>query len=155
MTIFIRWYSNCSVKWAQNLFYSTDQSLFESESEVTFGQVWLPILGICALQLTHPKCAHARAHTHTHTHTVNTLLEQWAAINDAAPREKLGFGALLKGTSVVVLSVERALNIHSPPHNSCRTWDSNSQPLGYKSNSLIIWPRLPLRKTCISEDVCV
>ncbi len=145
MTIFIRWYSNCSVKWAQNLFYSTDQSLFESESEVTCGQVWLPILGICALQLTHPKC------THTHTHT---LLEQWAAINDAAPREKLGFGALLKGTSVVVLRVKRALDIHSPPHNSCRTWDSNSQPLGYKSNSLIIRPRLPLRKTCISENVC-
>ncbi len=35
--------------------------LFESE---TCGQVWWPILRICALHLTHPS---ARAHTHTHT----------------------------------------------------------------------------------------
>ncbi len=31
-----------------------------------------------------------------------------------------GFGVLLKGTSVVVLKVERALYIHSPTNNSCQ-----------------------------------
>ncbi len=36
----------------------------------------------------------------------------WAAIWAVAPGEHLGFGALLKGTSVVVLRVERALDIH-------------------------------------------
>ncbi len=29
------------------------------------------------------------------------------------------------------------------PYNPCRTWDSNPQPLDYKSNSLTIRPRLP------------
>ncbi len=31
-----------------------------------------------------------------------------------------------------------------PTDNPCRTWESNRQPLGYKSNSLTIRPRLPL-----------
>ncbi len=29
------------------------------------GQVWLPILGICALHLTFPKCTHTAVNTHT------------------------------------------------------------------------------------------
>ncbi len=33
---------------------------------MTYGKVWCPILGICALHLTHPS---AHTHTHTHTHT--------------------------------------------------------------------------------------
>ncbi len=57
-------------------------------SEVTFSQVWWTILGIRALQLTHPKCTHTAVNTHTHT--VNTHPEQWAAIHDAAPGEQLG-----------------------------------------------------------------
>ncbi len=62
---------------------------------------------------------------------VNKHPEQWAA-NAAALGEQLGFGALFKGlTSVVVLRVERALVIHSPYDSSCQTWDSNPQPAGY------------------------
>ncbi len=57
------------------------------DSDVTYGQVWWPILGICALQLTHPKC----------THTVNTHPEQWAAIYAAAPGEQLGVRCLAQG----------------------------------------------------------
>ncbi len=30
-----------------------------------------------------------------------------------------------------------------PTYNSCRTWDSNSQPLDYESDSLTIRPRFP------------
>ncbi len=87
---------------------------------------------------------------------VNTHPEQWAAIL-RRPGSSWGIGALLKGlTSVVVLKVERALVIHSPTDNPCRTWESNLQPLGYKSNSLTIRPRLlvnypftlPLQKNC-------
>ncbi len=79
---------------------------------MTYGQVWWPILEIRALHLTHPKYTHTAVNTHTHT--VNTHPEQWAAIYAAAPGEQLGFGVLLKGTSVVVLRVKRALYIHSP-----------------------------------------
>ncbi len=59
------------------------------------------------------------------------------------PGSSWGFGALLKDTSVVVLKEERALVIHSPTNNPCRTWDSNTQPLDYESDSLTIRPRLP------------
>ncbi len=67
------------------------------ESDVTCGQVWLPILRVCALQLTHPKCTH----TAVNTHTVNTHPEQWAAIYAAAPGEQLWVRCLgSRGTSV-------------------------------------------------------
>ncbi len=78
---------------------------------------------------------------------VNTHLEQWAAIL-RRPGSSWGIGALLKGlTSVVVLKVERALVIHSPHRQSLP--ESNRQPLGYKSNSLTIRPRLPSLTTQI------
>ncbi len=86
-----------------------------------------------------------RTHTvvNTHTHTVNTHLEQWAA-NAAVPGEQLGVQFLLKGlTSVVVLKVKRALDIHSPHLQFLPARDSNSQLLGYESDSLTIRPRLP------------
>ncbi len=84
---------------------------WKSESDVTYGQVWWPILGICALHLTHPKCTQTAVNTHTPwTHTRSSgqpfMLRR--------PVSSCGFGALLKGTSVVVLRVERALDIHSP-----------------------------------------
>ncbi len=62
------------------------------------------------------------------------------------PGSSWGFGALLKDTSVVVLKEERALVIHSPTNNPCRTWDSNPQHLDYESDSLTIRPRLPYYK---------
>ncbi len=79
--------------------------------DVTCGQVWWPILWICALHLTHPKCTHTAVNTHTPwTHTRSSgqpMLRR--------PGISWGFGVLLKGlTSVVVLKVERALDIHSP-----------------------------------------
>ncbi len=115
-------------------------TLFESESDMTYGQVWWPILGICALQLTHPKCTHT---------AVNTLPEQcvsqhkWQPFMLRRPGSSWGFGALLKGTSVMVLRVERVLVIHSPHLQFLPARDSNSQPLDYESDSLTIRPRLP------------
>ncbi len=67
------------------------------ESDVTYGQEWWPILGICALHLSHPKCTHTAVNTHTHTHIVNTHPEQWAAIYAAAPGEQLGVRCLAQG----------------------------------------------------------
>ncbi len=50
----------------------------------------------------------SKVHTHSseHTHTVNTHPEQWAFML-RHPGSSWGFGALLKGTSVVVLKEER------------------------------------------------
>ncbi len=59
------------------------------------------------------------------------------------PGSSWGFGALLKGTSVVVLKVERALYIHSLHLQFLLARDSNSQPLDYESDSLTIRLQLP------------
>ncbi len=86
--------------------------------DVTCGQVWWPMLGICALHLTHPS-VHTQqwvVNKHTHTHTVNTHQELWAAINAAAPGEQLGVRCLAQGNlSRGIEGGERALYIHSPP----------------------------------------
>ncbi len=75
-----------------------------------------PILGICALHLTHPS-----AHTVGSQCCCARGLWYWGW------RESWLF---------------------SPPtDNSWRTWDSNLRPLGYKSDSLSIRPRLPLNKS--------
>ncbi len=60
------------------------------------------------------------------------------------PGSSWGFGALLKDTSVVVLKEDTP-----PTNNPCRTWDSNPQPSAYKSDSLSIRPRVPLRDDCV------
>ncbi len=109
--------------------------------KVTYGQVWWPILGIRALHSTHPKCTHTAVNTHTPcTHTRSSgqpfMLRR--------PGSSWGFGALLKGTSIMVLRVERALYIHSPHLQFLPARDSNPRPLGYESDSLTIRPRLPL-----------
>ncbi len=75
------------------------------------------------------KCTHTHTHTQReHTHTMNTHPEQRAVIYAAAPGSSWGFGDLLKGSSVVVLRVKRALYIHSPHRQSLPARDSNSQP---------------------------
>ncbi len=114
----------------------------DSESDVTYGQVRWPILGNRALQLTLKKCTHTAVNTHTHT--------PWSHTRSSGQPFMLrclgsswGFGALFKGTSVMVLKVEKALDIHSTTYNSCRPEDSSSQPFDYKSESLSYRPRLP------------
>ncbi len=79
-----------------------------------------------------------QAHTYSseHTHTVNTHLEQWAAIYVAVPGEQLGVRCLAQVHLVVVLKVERELDIHSPHLQSLPDRESNSQPFNYESDSL-------------------
>ncbi len=94
---------------------------------------------------------HRKVHTHTHrehTHTVNTHREHthtpWTHTRQPfilrRPVSSWGFGALLKGTSVVVL---RALYIHPPPLQFLPARDSNPQPFKYESDSLTIGPQHP------------
>ncbi len=93
-----------------------------------------PILGICALKLSHQKCTHTALNTHTRSSGQPFML--------CCPRSNWG-GALLKGTSVVVLMVERVLYIHSPDLQFLPARDLNSQALDYVSVSLTIRPQLP------------
>ncbi len=117
---------------------------------MTYDQVWWPILGICALHLTHPKCTHTAVNTHTPwTHTRSS----GQPFMLRCPGSSWGFGALLKGTSVVVLKVERALYIHSPHLQFLPTRDSNSQPFNYESDSLTIRPRLPQLITSAHDKI--
>ncbi len=90
------------------------------------------------------KCTHT-AVSSEQTHTVNTHPEQWAAIYAAAPGEQLGVQCLAQGhLSRGIDGGERERCTFTPPtYNPCQTWDSNPQPLGYKSDSLSFRPRLP------------
>ncbi len=121
----------------------------------TISDPWWPILGICALRLTHPKCtAHTQQWIHTH-------LEQWAAIY----AQRLLCGArgvvislsrvrfLAQGHLVVVLKVERALYIHSPPLQFLPTRNLNSQPFNYESDTLNIRTHTSPIYRCISINV--
>ncbi len=91
-------------------------------------RVWWPILGICALHLTHPKCTHTAVNKHP---------EQWAAIYAAAPREQLGVWCLAQGhLSRGIEGGKSAVHSLPPP----------TIPAGprLEPNSLTIRPRLQL-----------
>ncbi len=89
-----------------------------------------------------PSKVHTHISEHTHTPWTHTQSSGQPFIL-RCPGSSWGFGALLKGTSVVVLKVERALYIHSPHLQFLPARDSNSQPFDYESDSLTIRPRLP------------
>ncbi len=79
------------------------------------------------------------------THTaVNTHPEQWAA-NVAGARGAVGGSVPCSRVSPQSWYYGwRERWLFTPPtDNPCQTWDSNLQPLGYKSDSLTIRPRLP------------
>ncbi len=106
------------------------------------GQVWWPILGICALHLSHPKCTHTAVNTHTPwTHTRSSgqpfMLRH--------PGEQLWVQFLAQGSHLSrgIEGGRERCTFTPPTYNSCWTWDLNSQPLGYESDSLTIRPRLP------------
>ncbi len=79
----------------------------------------------------------SKVHTHSSEHTaVNTHPQQRAAVYAAAPGEQLRVRCLARGHLVVVLKVERVLDIHSPHQQSLQVRDLNSQPFDYESKSL-------------------
>ncbi len=85
---------------------------------------------ICALHLTHLS-AHTQqweVNTHTHTHTVNTHPEQWA----------VGSSGGSVPCSVLLLRVERALDIHSPHLQSLL--DLRTQTRNLWVTSLALYP---------------
>ncbi len=102
---------------------------------------------------THPKCTHTHTHQWTHTHREHTPGAVGSHLCCGSRGAVGGFGALLKGTSVVVLRVESAVYSPPPTYNSYRHRDSISQPLDYKSDSLTIKPQLP-NSSVIFYKVC-
>ncbi len=80
---------------------------------------------------------------------VNTHPEQWAAIL----RRPGSSGGSVPCSRVSPQSWYWRWREHllftPPTDNPCRTWESNLQPLGYKSNSLTIRPRLPPYSRCM------
>ncbi len=109
-------------------------------------QVWWPILEIGPLHLTHPS-----AHTHTavsseHTHREHTpgavgshCSSARGAIEGSVPCSRAPQSWYWRWREYCSFTI--------PTFNPCRTWDSNQQPLDYKSDSLTIRPRLPLSYT--------
>ncbi len=107
----------------------------KGEREVVCGQVWWPILGICPLHLTHPS-AHSQQWTHTRS-SGQPCCGARGAVGGSVPCSRVS-------PQSWYWRWREHLLFTPPTDNSCRTWESNLQPLGYKSNSLTIRPRLPL-----------
>ncbi len=88
----------------------------EREREV----MWVTILGICALHLTHPSA-----------HTPGAQ----GAAGGSVPCSRVSPQSWYWGW--------RECWLFTPPtYNPCQTWDSNPRPSGYKSIALSIRPRL-------------
>ncbi len=87
--------------------------------------------------LTHPMCPHTTVNTHTPwTHTRSS----GQPFMLRCPGSSRGFGALLKGTSIVVLRVKSSWTFTPLTYNCRSARDSNSQPFDYESNSQTIRP---------------
>ncbi len=107
---------------------------YESECDVTYGQVWWPILGICALHLTHPKCTHTQQWTHTHReHTPGAVGSHLCcgtrgAVGGSVPCSRVSPQSWYWGWR------ERC-TFTPPTYNSCRTWDSEPATFGFPTTS--------------------
>ncbi len=112
------------------------ESESESESDVTYGQVWWPILGIRALHLTHPKCTHTAVNTHTPGAVGSHLCcGARGAVGGSVPCSRAPQSWYWRW---------REHCSFTPPHlQFLPAWDSNSQPLDYESETLTIRPQLP------------
>ncbi len=116
--------------------------IFYSESDVTSDQGWQSILGICALHLFHPKCTHTGVNTHTPwTHTRSSVQPFLCSCARGAVG---GSVPCSRAPQSWYWGWRERCTFTPPTYNSCRTWDWNSRPLGYESDSLTIRPRLPL-----------
>ncbi|KAI2654712.1 Polypeptide N-acetylgalactosaminyltransferase 16 [Labeo rohita] len=80
-----------------------------------------------------------------HNEARSTLLRTIKSAHTGTPRAvgshcSSAWGALLKGTSVMVLKAERALFFHNPHLQFLLVQESNQRPSGYKPDSLTIRP---------------
>ncbi len=104
-----------------------------------WGKCFLDLLVLFLFACVFWSCSTLSSLGHCTNQTRNEVPIKWST----ASWSSWGFGVLLKGTSVGVLKVERALYIHSPHLQFLPDRDSNSQPFDYESDSLTIRSRLP------------
>ncbi len=110
-------------------------------SEITYSQVWWPILIIRALHYP-SKCTHTAVNTHTHI--VNTHPEQWAAIYAAGAQGAVGGSVPCSRAPRRGYWMWRDRCTFTPPHRqSLPDQDSNSQPFDYESESLPLGHNFP------------
>ncbi len=95
----------------QDVFSDTKKR--RNKKRKTCGQEWCPILGNLCSAFNPPKCTHTVVNTHTRSSGQPMLRH---------PGSSWGFGVLLKGTSVVVLKVERAVGGSVPCSRAPRSW---------------------------------
>ncbi len=111
-------------------------------------QVWWPILEIGALHLTHPSAhtqqwvVNTHTHTHTHTHTPGAVGSHCSSSRGAVG----GSVPCSRAPQSWHWRRRECCSFTIPTFNPCRTWDSNPQPLDYKSDSLTIRPQLPYKR---------
>ncbi len=119
------------------------------KSDVTCGQVWWPILGISALHLP-IQSAHTQQWTHTHReHTPGAVGSHLCcgargAVGGSVPCSR--------APQSWYWGWRERCTFTPPTYNSCWTWDSNPQPLGYESDSLTIRPRLPTSHPAVNNS---
>ncbi len=89
---------------------------------------------ICPLHLTHPS-AHSQQWTHTRS-SGQPFCGARGAVGGSVPCSRVS-------PQSWYWRWREHLLFTPPTDNPCLTWESNLQPLGYKSNSLTIRPRLP------------
>ncbi len=107
--------------------------------DVTCGEVWCPILGICALHLTHPSAHTQQWVVNTHTHTVNTHTPGAVGSQCCGARGAVGGSVPCSRVSPGIEGGESTG--HSLPHLQSLLY-LRLEPSGNKSDSLIIRPRL-------------
>lgn len=89
--------SNKYSRWLfYNIFYNKGILFLKKKKrkgkDVKCGQILWPILGICALHLTHPGAHTQQWEVNKHTHTVNTDPEQWELrINSKITNKQMWF----------------------------------------------------------------
>ncbi len=120
---------------------------FKKKRKEVCGQVWWPILRICALHLTHPSAHTQQWVVNKHTPWTHTRCSQCCGTRGA-----VGGSVPCSRVSPQSWYWER-WTFTPPTYNPCWIWDSNPRPLGYKFDSLSFRPRLP-HFNCICRGCC-
>ncbi len=123
-------------------------SFHHNNNNVMYCQVWWPILEIGPLHLTHPSahtqqwvvCSHTPGAVGSHCSSAR------GAVGGSVPCSRAPQSWYWRWRECCSFTI--------PTFNPCRTWDSNPQPLDYKSDSLTTRPRLP-HHHCSPERYCI
>ncbi len=120
------------------LLYHYRKKITQSGKDVTCGQVTVTHTRNLCSAFNPSKCTHTHTHREHTPGTVGSYLccSAQGAVGGSVPCSRVSPQSWYWGWR------ERC-TFTPPTYNLCRAWDSNPQPLGYKSDSLSTRPRLP------------